>query len=124
MTFIGIGVDSGGTHTTMAVNRLGEIVLTEANESSHSLAESRSSPNRVKAADWIISRILDMTRPGDDVCVWIGAAAGVTSATVRDFSEIFQPCIGRLSASARDCEVFIANDALSILKAPLYSAAE
>jgi len=69
-------------------------------------------------ADWIADRVMDSSQPGDEVCVWIGASVGLSAASFEMLEEAFEGSVRRLVESGRDCEIFIANDAVSILKSP------
>lgn len=118
MSLIGIGIDSGGTHTTFAVKYADDAQKAAMMESSSTIADSRSAMSMRRAAEWIVSRILDFTRPGDECCAWIGAAAGIMSTSVSAFEQAFEVPLLQLSGKNIDCEIFIANDAVSILKSP------
>ena len=118
MPLIGIGVDSGGTHTTFAVKYTDEPQKAAMMESSSTLSDARSAMSMRRAAEWIVSRILDLTQPGDECCVWIGASAGIMSTSTSAFEQAFEVPLLQLSARNIDCEIFIANDAVSILKSP------
>lgn len=118
MSMIGIGIDSGGTHTTCAVKYADDSLKAAITESSSTLSDARSAISMRRAAEWIVSRILDLTQPGDECCVWIGAAAGVMATSTSLFERAFEVPLLKLSGRNVDCEIFIANDAISILKAP------
>ena len=118
MSLIGFGIDSGGTHTTCAVKYADDAQKTAMMESSSTLADSRSAMSMRRTAEWIISRILDLTQPGDECCVWIGAAAGIMSTSTGAFEQAFEVPLLQLSQRNIDCEIFVANDAVSILKSP------
>jgi N-acetylglucosamine kinase-like BadF-type ATPase len=118
MSLIGVGIDSGGTHTTFAVKYSDDAQKTAMMESSSTLADSRSAMSMRRAAEWIVSRILDLTQPGDECCVWIGAAAGIMSTSTSALEQTFEVPLLQLSGRNIDCEIFIANDAVSILKSP------
>jgi len=117
---IGIGVDSGGTHSTCAVARgEGPPQLSAGDEQSSSISDARGRRSLKATLDWIYRRVLHHTDEEDEVCVWIGAAAGFPGAAFRIIEEEPEEFAQRIQAQRPDCEVFIANDAVSILKAPL-----
>lgn len=118
MSLIGIGIDSGGTHTTCAVKYADDSRIAAMMESSSTLSDARSAISMRRAAEWIVSRISDLTQPGDECCVWIGAAAGIMATSTSIFEKAFEVPLIQLSGKNIDCEIFIANDAVSILKSP------
>ena len=118
MALVGIGIDSGGTHTTFAVKRGDDSKPAAMAESSSTLSDARSAMSMRRAAEWMVSRVADQVRPGDECCVWIGAAAGIAATTTSVFEQAFEVPLHQLAGRNIDCEIFIANDAASILKSP------
>ncbi len=118
MASIAIGVDSGGSRTTCAVTRLDDPDALSVIESSKALSDARDDSASRDAAEWIVSRVKTESAPGDEVCVWIGASAQVSAATEDHLREAFLGPLQRLKESRRDAEIFLANDAVSLLKSP------
>lgn len=112
---LGIGFDSGGSHTTYALNRGDGPVRTESNECSDSIADARGSRSTRAAINWIMRVI--QSQPDDDICAWIGAA-GFSGASSTAIHDAFEPFIAELQEEGRNIEILIANDAVSLLKAP------
>lgn len=112
---IGLGFDSGGTHTTYAVADGTRVDWPDGNECRDSISSARGDESTKEAIDWIHRKIKQ--RQDDDLCVWIGAA-GFSGANASAFRELFAPLVQDVQDSGRRCEVFLANDAVSILKAP------
>lgn len=116
---LGIGFDSGGSRTSYSLASDGEAPEVSDNEAGYSIADARDPESLTSAIDWIMDVIEDQIV--DEVCVWI-AAAGFSAATARTIKSRFEP---RIRALSRQCEredrnivIFIANDAVSLLKAP------
>jgi N-acetylglucosamine kinase-like BadF-type ATPase len=118
VALIALGVDSGGTHTTCAVDNGEGSDKGTASESAHTISDTRGPRVMRAAADWIVDRVISASTPGDDVCVWIGASVGLSAASFESLEDAFGGSIRRLTNSGRECEIFIANDAVSILKSP------
>lgn len=116
---VGIGFDSGGSRTTYSIDRGDGPVVESGNETSASLADARGSASVQAAVRWIVEVIHD--QQDDEIVAWIGAA-GFSAATSRAIQEQFAVELHELSAKLeeeeRHCEVIVANDAVSILKAP------
>lgn len=112
---IGMGFDSGGTHTTFALHGAGGPEWPDGNECSDSISNARGEKSMRAAADWITERI--ERRDEKEVCAWIGAA-GFSGASAPAFTELFERAVHRLRGSGKRVYLFIANDAVSILKAP------
>jgi N-acetylglucosamine kinase-like BadF-type ATPase len=116
---LGLGFDSGGSRTTYAVDFGRGPEDETGNEATVSLADARAASSTDAAIDWMLEvvRIQD----DDDIVAWIGAA-GFSAAAVGGIQERFDRPIRELArqleADGRHCEIFIANDAISILKAP------
>lgn len=117
---VGIGFDSGGTRTSYAV-------WTE-NGSAHagseigsSISTARTEVSSRTAIEWIMSVIDTQAAESSSVCVWIGAA-GFSAPTAESIATQFEAPLRELSTRLEErnyaCEVFIANDGTSILKAP------
>ena len=85
MALIGIGIDSGGTHTTCAVMTGDGRDSVAMTESSSTISDARGAVSTRRAAEWIVSRVLGLTQPGDETCVWIGASAQVSGASASLF---------------------------------------
>ena len=112
---IGIGFDSGGTHTTFAYDTGQGPVWPNGNECSDSISNARGEKSMKAAADWIAKRIL--REDDDEICAWIGAA-GFSGASAASFRALFEPAVHQIRKSGKRCALLIANDAVSILKAP------
>lgn len=116
---LGIGFDSGGSRTSYSFASEDEIVEASGNEAGSSIADARDPESLAAAVDWIMDVIEDQT--ADEICVWI-SAAGFSAATARAIKGRFDPRIRVLNRQCeredRSVEIFIANDAVSLLKAP------
>jgi N-acetylglucosamine kinase-like BadF-type ATPase len=112
---IGIGFGSGGSHTTYAVERGAGESLPVANEYGESIADARSPNSTASAIRWMVNVI--NSQPDDEICVWIGAA-GFSGSSAPRIMEAFRPHLAELSPAGRSIEVYVANDAVSLLKAP------
>lgn len=115
---IGIGIDSGGSRTTYAIDD-GSGTIQIGTECGSSISDSRDTQSVRMTLEWILDVIESQT--DDEICVWIGAA-GFAANTARSIGEVFSgpfKALGRrLEEDGRHCEAFIANDAVSLLKAP------
>jgi N-acetylglucosamine kinase-like BadF-type ATPase len=118
MALVGIGVHSGGTNTTCALVH-GDAANPEiVGETSNSISDVRGR-NAIRAtAEWIARVVLAHTQEHDEICVWIGAAASFPGVAAESVVEEFEASLKDLKALRPDCEVYIANDAVSLLKAP------
>jgi N-acetylglucosamine kinase-like BadF-type ATPase len=116
---LGLGFDSGGTRTTFAVDRGGGPERQSGTEAAVSLSSARGEASTTAAIDWMTHVILD--QEDDEIAVWIGAA-GFSASTAQSIKEHFarpvREIAARMEQTGRRCDVFIANDAISILKAP------
>jgi N-acetylglucosamine kinase-like BadF-type ATPase len=112
---LGIGFDSGGSHTTYALDRGYGTVALEANECSESISDARGERSTRAAISWIMRVISSQTE--DDICAWIGAA-GFSAASAANIRQMFEPHIGDLRASGRNVDILVANDGVSLLKSP------
>lgn len=116
---LGIGFDSGGTHTSFALDRGEGYVQTPRNEATWSISDARGDSSSREAVRWISSIVQE--QPDEEVCVWIGAA-GFAGASIRDIRDLFEGAVSQIAdtyeRSGRCCEMYICNDAVSILKAP------
>ena len=116
---LGIGIDSGGTRTTYAVDDGSGPQVHSDNESGASIADSRNAESTRLAFEWIVDVVDEAD--DDEVCVWIGAA-GFDASTARAITDLAARPMAQLAekaeAAGRHVEVFIANDAVSLLKAP------
>src|SRR5262245_39048357 len=107
---LGIGVASGGTHTTYMLDWGDGPVAPDANETGDSISSARDNQSNRAAVAWIVRAIEN--QQDDDICVWIGAAG--FSAPLSDYvSRRFGPEFNELRQSKKRLEVFIANDAVS-----------
>jgi N-acetylglucosamine kinase-like BadF-type ATPase len=116
---IGIGFDSGGTRTSYAIDAGDGPEKQIGSEAPVSIADARGELTSRAAIDWIVKVILD--QDDDEIVVWIGAAGFSTStapAIERNFAGPLEELTEHLETSGRYCEIYIANDAVSILKAP------
>ncbi|MGI9098492.1 MAG: hypothetical protein ACR2H2_08385 [Solirubrobacteraceae bacterium] len=116
---LGIGFDSGGSRTTYALDLGGGPQLREGNESAVSLADARGAAAASAAIEWMVDVIKNQS--DDDIVAWIGAAgfsAASAPAIQARFREPLRALAAELEEEGRRCEVFIANDAVSLLKAP------
>lgn len=112
---LGIGFGSGGSRTTIAIDHGDGPITPEINEFGESISDARGGRSRTEAMEWISQRILALDEP--ELCVWIGAAefSGASAATIQ---EELRPFVKALASSGKDIDLFIANDAVSLLKAP------
>lgn len=117
---VGLGFDSGGSRTTFAIDRGGGAERPPGSEIAVSLSDARGETSIEATIDWIVTVIADHA-DDDEVVAWIGAAgfsASTAPALGRQFTEQLRPVREAVEATGRNLEVFIANDAVSILKAP------
>lgn len=116
---LGIGFDSGGNQTSFSLNRGEGAISVSGNEAGASIADARDDVSVKLAIEWMVSVIA--AQPDEDICVWIGAAgfsAATAHAIANRFAGPLQELRAQLDDEDRSCEIFIANDAVSILKAP------
>jgi N-acetylglucosamine kinase-like BadF-type ATPase len=88
-------------------------------ETGSSISNARGDRSTDQAIEWILSVI--ESQPDDDVCAWIGAAgfSASTSSLLEDrFRERLDQLRERFDERGRHCEIFIANDGVSLLKSP------
>lgn len=116
---LGIGVTSGGTRTNYALTRGEGALEVSRNETGASIADARSRESIAQVGEWIADVVT--SQDDDELCVWIGAA-GFSASTARGIAERLGPsmrALGRhMEDTDRQCEVFISNDAVALLKAP------
>ena len=112
---LGIGVDSGGTHTTFSLVRDGVTLEAQGNETSDSISNARGAGSLQATVAWIMRTIA--AQDDDEICAWIGAA-GFNGAAASYVIEAFTPYIEQARDAGRRWEIFIANDGVSLLKAP------
>lgn len=116
---VGVGFDSGGTRTSYAIDRGAGSERQIGTESAVSLANARGEASMRAAVEWMMRIIQD--QDDEEVIAWIGAA-GFSASTAESikghFAEPLRALEAAMETSGRHCEVFIANDAVSILKAP------
>jgi len=117
---LAIGFDSGGTRTTYATTRGGGVFDSNGAEAGSSIADARDPLAFRMAIDWIID-VIEEHSDEDEIVVWIGAA-GFSAATASTIKTAFAPRIAKLAEDCdrqnRTVDVLIANDAVSLLKAP------
>jgi BadF/BadG/BcrA/BcrD ATPase family protein len=116
---LGIGFDSGGSRTTYVLDRGDGPQTRPGNEAAVSLADARAQASIDAAITWMLELIRN--QDDDEIVAWIGAAgfsAGAIGAIKDRFERPVQELARQLEADGRLCEIFIANDAVSILKAP------
>jgi N-acetylglucosamine kinase-like BadF-type ATPase len=112
---LGIGFGSGGSRTTIAIDRGEGPITPEGNECGESISDARSDQSRIAAMEWISQRI--RAQEERELCAWIGAV-GFSGASVATVQEEFRPLVQALERNGRSVDLFIANDAVSLLKAP------
>lgn len=116
---LGIGFDSGGSRTTYVLDWGDGPQIRAGNEAAVSLADARAPASIDAAITWMLDVIAN--QDDDEVVAWIGAA-GFSAGAIRAIRERFEVPLRALAqqieSSGRHCEIFIANDAISILKAP------
>lgn len=116
---LGIGVTSGGTRTNYALTRGDGALEVSRNETGASIADARGREGVALVGEWIADVV--PSQDDDEMCVWIGAA-GFSAATAREIAERLSPSMrllaNRLEEADKQCEVFICNDAVALLKAP------
>jgi N-acetylglucosamine kinase-like BadF-type ATPase len=112
---LGIGIDSGGTHTSIALDRGEGPFFAEVSQSGTSISKARGDSVTEDAAEWICRAVA--AQEDDEICVWIGAA-GYSGAGEEWVVDSFERPLQILRQSGKSIEMFIANDAVSILKSP------
>ena len=116
---LGIGIDSGGSRTSYACDQGEGAIHVSGNEAGASIADARDTGAIRTAIEWIV----DVIRSQDDpeICAWIGAA-GFSASTAHSITEQFSRPMRELGdwmeEEDRHCDVFIANDGVSLLKSP------
>jgi N-acetylglucosamine kinase-like BadF-type ATPase len=116
---LGLGFDSGGSRTTYAVDYGRGSEDESGNEAAVSLADARAAASTDAAIDWMLEVV--RSQDDDDIVAWIGAAgfsAAAASSIQERFDQPIRNLARQLEADGRHCEILIANDAISILKAP------
>lgn len=116
---LGIGIDSGGSRTSYACDQGEGAIQVSGNETGASIADARDAGAMRAAIEWIIDVVQSQSDP--EICVWIGAAgfsASTAHSIVGQFAEPMRDLGGWMEDQDRHCEVFIANDAVSLLKSP------
>lgn len=116
---LGIGFDSGGSRTSYDLHSDEGPLDVSGNEIGASISNSRDVGSTQRAITWMIEVIRAQDDP--DICAWIGAAgfsASTASSIVQQFSEPMRELGTWMEEQDRHCEVFLANDAVAILKAP------
>src|SRR5207249_12088884 len=110
---LGIGFDSGGTHTSVVLDRGRGPEMAQSNESGVSISNARGHRTLSAAAEWItdvISQHLD-----DDICAWIGAA-GFSASTANTIAEAFAAPMNQLRQQLQQHndrrDLFLWNDAV------------
>jgi N-acetylglucosamine kinase-like BadF-type ATPase len=112
---VGIGFDSGGTRTTVAIDRGSGPETVEENETVESISGARDIISVQRAISWMADKIEEIAH--GRVAVWIGAA-GYSAATASRIVDAFKTELDdRPRLRARNCTILLANDAISILKA-------
>lgn len=114
---LAIGFDTGGSRTTYSIDRGQGPHPQAGNEAGVSLADARGEASTTAAIRWMVDVI--GAQEDDEIAVWIGAA-GFSASTAVSLRERFREPMRALAEQldGRQCEVFIANDAVSILKSP------
>jgi N-acetylglucosamine kinase-like BadF-type ATPase len=115
---LGIGFDSGGSRTSYGCYGGTCAIQVSGNEAGVSIADARDADAIRTAIGWIIDIIQSQSDP--EICAWIGAAGFSASTAHSIVEQFFKPMrdLGEwIQDHDRQCEVFIANDAVSILKA-------
>lgn len=83
-------------------------------------SRTRGAESVAQAGEWIADVVASQD-DDDEICVWIGVA-GFSGATARGISERLGPSMRALGKQMeetdRQCEIFISNDAVALLKAP------
>jgi N-acetylglucosamine kinase-like BadF-type ATPase len=117
---IGLGFDSGGSRTTFAIDRGDGPERPPGSEIAVSLSDARGEASIEATIDWIATVIADYSDDAE-VVAWIGAAgfaASTAPVLTRQFSEQLRHVRSAAESSGGNLEIFIANDGVSILKAP------
>lgn len=120
MNMVGLGFDSGGSRTTFAIDRGEGPERPPGSEIAVSLSDARGEMSGEATIEWIATVISDHMEE-EEVVAWIGAAgfsASTAPILARQFAEPLRPVRVAAEAAGRNLEVFIANDAVSILKSP------
>lgn len=116
---LGIGFDSGGSRTTFALDRGAGPEAPAAHEIAASIAGARDADALAATVAWICDVLRAQTDA--EMCAWVGAA-GFSAATAHAISAEFTRPLHEvrhwLTAHGRHCTVYLANDAVAILKAP------
>ncbi len=116
---LGLGFDSGGSRTTYAIDHGRGSENETGNEAAVSLADARGASSVEAAIDWMLEIVRSCD--DDDIVAWIGAAgfsAAAAGAIQERFEKPIRDLAHQLETEDRHCEIFIANDAISILKSP------
>jgi len=112
---IGIGFDSGGTRTTVAIDRGSGPETIDENEMVESISSARDIISMQRAISWMADKTEEMA--DGQVAVWIGAA-GYSATTASRIVDAFKVELeDRPRLRARNCTILLANDAISVLKA-------
>lgn len=116
---LGIGIDSGGTRTTFAVDNGSGPVVDMDSECGASISDARNTESVRLAFEWIADIVEE--QDDDEICVWVGAA-GFDASTAKSIKELAARPLAvlaeRTEEQGRHVDLFIANDAVSLLKAP------
>jgi N-acetylglucosamine kinase-like BadF-type ATPase len=116
---LGVGIDSGGSRTSYALDAGDGPLESSGNEAGSSIADARDTAAMMAAVNWIMDVI--ESQDDDEMCVWI-SAAGFSAPTASAIKAHFEPRIRALAARCeeddRQVDIFIANDAVGLLKAP------
>lgn len=116
---MGIGVTSGGTRTNYALTRGEGPIEVYGNEIGPSIADAKSLEMVDDVGTWVADVVT--SQDDDDMCVWIGAA-GFSGSTARTIVDLLEPSMTSLRQTLKNqgkqCEVFISNDAVALLKSP------
>lgn len=112
---IAIGFDSGGTHTTYALEHGQGAVWPDGNECADSISNARSDASTRTAIRWIMNVIAQ--QKAEEICAWIGAA-GFYGGNAAKYRALFDQFLVDFRETGKNCDIFMANDAVSLLKAP------
>lgn len=114
-----LGFDSGGSRTSFAMVSDDGTLHMDGSEAGASISDARDHAAVNAAIDWIMDVVEE--HADDETVVWIGAA-GFSGPTAKGLESMFAPRVKRLVSQLekddRQLDMFIANDAVSLLKAP------
>lgn len=115
---LAIGFDSGGSRTSYALMQGANFEV--GADTNSSISDARDSVSVQLAVDWIVD-VIEEHLHEEETYVWIGAA-GYSGSTAKAIEAAFQRRLvrlkNRLDETDQQIDILIANDAVTLLKAP------